>query len=60
MKRECIAAEASVAVEPKMEYEEISMSVVGLHRLHSVTAHRIAQPPEVTFVTRLQSSQLPS
>src|SRR5712671_6930917 len=30
----------------------------GLHRLHSVTAHRIAQPPKVTFVTRLQPSQL--
>ena len=32
----------------------------GLHRLHSVTARRIAQPPKVTFVTRLQPSQLPS
>ena len=31
----------------------------GLHRLHSVTARRIAQPPKVTFVTRLQPSQLP-
>src|SRR6267378_7445411 len=30
----------------------------GLHRLHSITAHRIAQPPKVTFVTRLQPSQL--
>ena len=25
-----------------------------------VTAHRIAQPPKVTFVTRLRSRQLPS
>ena len=32
----------------------------GLHRLHSVTARRIAQPPKVTFVTRLQPSQSPS
>ena len=32
----------------------------GLHRLHSVTARRIAQPPKVTFVTRLQPNQLPS
>ena len=31
----------------------------GLHRLHSVTARRIAQPPKVTFVTRLRPSQLP-
>src|SRR2546423_14036803 len=31
----------------------------GLHRLHSVMARRIAQPPKVTFVTRLQPSQLP-
>src|SRR5204863_9795588 len=31
----------------------------GLHRLHSVTARRIAQPPTVTFVTRLRPSQLP-
>ena len=31
----------------------------GLLRLHSVTARRIAQPPKVTFVTRLQPSQLP-
>ena len=31
----------------------------GLHRLHSVTARRIAQPPKVTFVTRLQPSRLP-
>ena len=31
----------------------------GLRRLHSVTARRIAQPPKVTFVTRLQPSQLP-
>ena len=30
----------------------------GLHRLHSVTARRIAQPPKVTFVM-LQPSQLP-
>jgi hypothetical protein len=28
----------------------------GLHRLHSITAHRIARPPKVTFVTRLQPS----
>ena len=27
----------------------------GLLRLHSVTARRIAQPPKVTFVTRLQT-----
>ena len=27
----------------------------GLHRLHSVTARRIAQPPKVTFVTRLRA-----
>ena len=33
--------------------------IQGLHRLHSVTARRIAQPPKVTFVTRLQPSQLP-
>src|SRR5258708_4122759 len=33
--------------------------IQGLHRLHSVTARRIAQPPKVTFVTRLQLSQLP-
>ena len=32
----------------------------GLLRLHSVTARRIAQPPKVTFVTRLRPSQLPS
>jgi len=32
----------------------------GLRRLHSVTARRIAQPPKVTFVTRLQPGQLPS
>jgi len=25
-----------------------------------VTAHRIAQPPKVTFVTRLQPSQCPT
>ena len=31
----------------------------GLHRLHSVTARRIAQPPKVTFVTRLRPSLLP-
>ncbi len=31
----------------------------GLRRLHSVTARRIAQPPKVTFVTRLRPSQLP-
>ena len=31
----------------------------GLHRLHSVMARRIAQPPKVTFVTRLRPSQLP-
>lgn len=30
MKRECVAAEVSVAIEPKMELEEISTSVVGL------------------------------
>ena len=32
----------------------------GLLRLHSVTAHRIAQPPKATFVARLQPSQLPN
>ena len=32
----------------------------GLHRLHSVTARRIAQPPKAIFVTRLQPCQLPS
>jgi hypothetical protein len=31
----------------------------GLHRLHSVTAHRIAQPPKAAFVTRLQPFRLP-
>jgi hypothetical protein len=31
----------------------------GLHRLHSVMARRIAQPPKVAFVTRLRPSQLP-
>ena len=31
----------------------------GLHRLHSVTARRIAQPPKAAFVARLQPSQLP-
>jgi hypothetical protein len=30
MKRECVAAEVSVAIEPKMELEDISTSVVGL------------------------------
>jgi hypothetical protein len=30
MKRECVAAEVSVAIEPQMELEEISTSVVGL------------------------------
>src|SRR3977135_3590486 len=31
----------------------------GLHRLHSVTARRIAQPPKATFVARLRPRQLP-
>jgi hypothetical protein len=31
----------------------------GLLRLHSRTAHRIAQPPKATFVTRLQPSRSP-
>jgi hypothetical protein len=30
MKGECVAAEVSVAIEPEMELEEISTSVVGL------------------------------
>ena len=30
MKRECVAAEVSVAIEPKIKLEEISTSVVGL------------------------------
>ena len=33
--------------------------IQGLLRLHSVTAHRIAQPPKAAFVTRLQPCQLP-
>jgi len=30
MKRECVAAEVSVEIEPRMQLEEISTSVVGL------------------------------
>jgi hypothetical protein len=44
MKRECVAAEVSVAIEPKMELEEISTSVVGLKfsiEFRPQMAHRV-------------------
>jgi hypothetical protein len=44
MKRECVAAEVSVAIEPKMELEEISTSVVGLKlsiEFRPQVAHRV-------------------
>jgi hypothetical protein len=52
MKRECVAAEVSVAIEPKMELEEISTSVVGLKfsiEFRPQVAHRDkSQSPEFT------------
>ena len=47
MKRECVAAEVSVAIEPKMELEEISTSVVGLKfsiEFRPQVAHRDKSP----------------
>jgi hypothetical protein len=44
MKGECVAAEVSVAIEPKMELEEISTSVVGLNfsiEFRPQVAHRV-------------------
>jgi hypothetical protein len=44
MKRECVAAEVSVAIEPKMELEEIPTSVVGLKfsiEFRPQVAHRV-------------------
>jgi hypothetical protein len=44
MKRECVAAEVSVAIEPKMELEEISTSVVGFKfsiEFQPQVAHRV-------------------
>ena len=51
MKRECVAAEVSVAIEPKMELEEISTSVVGLK--FSIEFRHVSDMPMDTENVRL-------
>ncbi|HEY8127346.1 MAG TPA: hypothetical protein VIF39_01325, partial [Hyphomicrobium sp.] len=52
--RECVAAEALVAVDPKMEREEISTSVVGLEfsiEFRQLLAHSRPFRPVACYVT---------
>ena len=54
---------ASPLMQPSPNGRRVGIRIVAFAACSGfthVTAHRIAQPPKVTFVTRLQPSQLPS
>jgi hypothetical protein len=53
---------ASPLMQPSPNGRRVGIRIVTFEACSGftrVTAHRIAQPPKVTFVTRLQPSQLP-